>query len=243
MPDSPSITVDLSNCDREPIHLTGAVQPFGFLIAVNRIDWTILRTSQNTATWLGHAPASLLGKPLDAVFSGEAIHTIRSHLQSAVMGDTVARAFGIDLTTRGPRCDVAVHIIGDTVVIECEPSVDEPELNAGATVRGMIARLQQTGDQRAFYRVAAREMRALTGFDRVMVYRFDPDGSGEVIAESARAGLESYLGLHYPASDIPQPGAHPLSPQLAAHHPRYQCRALADRTAARSSGGSRSTCR
>ncbi len=47
-------------------------------------------------------------------------------------------------------------------------------------------------------------MRALTGFDRVMVYRFDPDGSGEVIAEAARAGLEPYLGLHYPASDIPQ---------------------------------------
>ena len=243
MPDSPSITVDLSNCDREPIHLTGAVQPFGFLIAVNRIDWTILRTSQNTATWLGHAPASLLGKPLDAVFSGEAIHTIRSHLQSAVMGDTVARAFGIDLTTRGPRCDVAVHIIGDTVVIECEPSVDEPELNAGATVRGMIARLQQTGDQRAFFRVAAREMRALTGFDRVMVYRFDPDGSGEVIAESARAGLEFVSRAALSGIGHSKPGAHPLSPQLAAHHPRYQCRAR--RRSSRSSiiWGSRSTCR
>jgi light-regulated signal transduction histidine kinase (bacteriophytochrome) len=68
----------------------------------------------------------------------------------------------------------------------------------------MTARLQQTGDQRTLYRVAAREMRALTGFDRVMVYRFEHDGSGEVVAESARTGLESYLGLHYPASDVPQ---------------------------------------
>ena len=60
------------------------------------------------------------------------------------------------------------------------------------------------GELRTFYRVAAREMRAITGFDRVMIYRFDHDGSGEVIAESARSGLESYLGLHYPASDIPR---------------------------------------
>src|SRR5262245_15391821 len=71
-------------------------------------------------------------------------------------------------------------------------------------VRGMIARLQQAHDLRAFYRMAARELRAMTEFDRVMVYRFDQDGSGEVIAESARPDLESYLGLRYPASDIPR---------------------------------------
>ena len=120
------------------------------------------------------------------------------------MGDTVARAFGVVLTGGGLRCDVALHVIGDTVVIEGEPCVDDPAINAGAMVRGMIARLQQTSELRTFYRVAAREMRAITGFDRVMIYRFDHDGSGEVIAESARAGLESYLGLHYPASDIPR---------------------------------------
>ena len=90
------------------------------------------------------------------------------------------------------------------MVIEGEPCVDDPAINAGAMVRGMIARLQQTSELRTFYRVAAREMRAVTGFDRVMIYRFDHDGSGEVIAESARSGLESYLGLHYPASDIPR---------------------------------------
>jgi light-regulated signal transduction histidine kinase (bacteriophytochrome)/CheY-like chemotaxis protein len=67
----------------------------------------------------------------------------------------------------------------------------------------MIARLRQTEELRTFYRAAAREMRALTGFDRVMIYRFDPDGSGEVIAESARSDIGSFLGQRYPASDIP----------------------------------------
>jgi light-regulated signal transduction histidine kinase (bacteriophytochrome)/CheY-like chemotaxis protein len=202
--DEPSHTVDLSNCDREPIHLIAAVQPFGFLIAVSGVDWLVARVSGNIMRWLGREPAALLGLPIHNVFTEQAVHTIRGHLQSAIMADTVARAFGVALLDGTSPFDVAVHVSGDSIVIECEPSIDEPGLNAGAVVRGMVARLQQTSDQRTFYRVAAREMRALTGFDRVMIYRFDPDGSGEVIAEAARAGLESYLGLHYPASDIPQ---------------------------------------
>lgn len=90
--------------------------------------------------------------------------------------------------------------------------------NASAVVRGMVTRLQQTTDERAFYHIAAREMRALTNFDRVMIYRFDSDGSGEVIAEAARGGVEPYLGLHYPASDIPQQARYPLRAELVAHH-------------------------
>jgi light-regulated signal transduction histidine kinase (bacteriophytochrome)/CheY-like chemotaxis protein len=204
MTDRSPVPVDLTNCDREPIHLISAVQPFGFLIAVSGSDWIVTRASANVCRWLGREPADLLGQAIHQVLPEHAVHAIRGHLQSAIMADTVARAFGLTLTPAGPRFDVAVYISGDSVVIECEPSIDEPALNAGALVRGMIARLHQTSDQRTFYRIAAREMRALTGFDRVMVYRFDPDGSGEVIAEAARAGLDPYLGLHYPASDIPQ---------------------------------------
>jgi light-regulated signal transduction histidine kinase (bacteriophytochrome) len=149
------------------------------------------------------------------------------------MSETVARAFGLALTAGPALYDIAVHVSGDTVVIECELSIDEPSMNAGATVRGMMARLQQTSDQRLFYRVAAREMRALTGFDRVMIYRFEHDGSGEVIAEAAPAGIESYLGLHYPASDYSEAGTHSLRTQLVAHHSRRQCDAVRDRAAVR----------
>jgi light-regulated signal transduction histidine kinase (bacteriophytochrome) len=113
--------------------------------------------------------------------------------------------FGLDIRSNGKLFDVAVHTNGNSVtIIECEPSVPEPELNSAALVRSMISRLQKSENLRLFYRLGAREMRALTGFDRVMVYRFDHDDSGEVVAEAARSGLESYLGLHYPASDIPK---------------------------------------
>src|SRR5262249_46821620 len=71
-------------------------------------------------------------------------------------------------------------------------------------VRLMLGRVRKTKTLRELAQEAARQVKILTGFDRVMVYRFHPDGSGEVIAEVASAGLESYLGLHYPASDIPR---------------------------------------
>lgn len=203
MSDAPTNSVNLTNCDREPIHLLGSVQPFGFLIAVSSTEWVIERVSQNISDWLDTPAAELLGKPLDSIVSADVVHTLRSHLQGAVMGDTTARIFSLEFI-KGAIFDIAVHLIDDSVIIECEPPVDDNPLNTAATVRGMMARLHQTDSDRSFYRVAAREMRALTGFDRVMVYRFDQDGSGEVIAESARAGLESYLGLHYPASDIPR---------------------------------------
>jgi light-regulated signal transduction histidine kinase (bacteriophytochrome)/CheY-like chemotaxis protein len=196
--------VDLTNCDREPIHLLGAVQPFGFLVAVDSTSWTVLRASRNAAEWMAVGPGELLDRPLERFFSHDALHLIRGHLQTAVFTNTAARAFAVPLFTGRPPFDIAVHLVDETIVIECEPCLDEQGMNSGALVRAMIARLQQTSDLRTFYRVAAREMRALTGFDRVMVYRFDHDGSGEVIAESARSGLESYLGLHYPASDIPR---------------------------------------
>ncbi len=108
---------------------------------------------------------------------------------------------------------------GGSIVIEAEPCATE-HLSAGNLVRSMVARLQHTADFEPLCREAARQMRALTGFDRVMVYRFAPDGSGEVIAEAVRSGLDRYLGLHYPASDIPK--------QARALYERNWLRIIAD---------------
>ena len=201
---SPNQTVDLTNCDREPIHLIGSIQPFGLLLAVSSDAWVITRASRSSSEWLGRAPQDLIGRPLHDVVSEEAIHTMRTQLHGAIMGDMVARLFGIRIADSQPPCDLAIHVVDKTIVIECEPSINDKADNTGLMVRGMVARLQQAHDLRAFYRMAAREMRALTAFDRVMVYRFDQDGSGEVIAESARGDLGSYLGQRYPASDIPR---------------------------------------
>jgi light-regulated signal transduction histidine kinase (bacteriophytochrome)/CheY-like chemotaxis protein len=210
--------VDLTNCDREPIHILGAVQDFGFLLAVST-DWIVTRVSANASRWLGGDAKDMLGRPLDELLDIEAVHALRGHLQTLRGSDAVDRAFGLALREGGPRFDVAIHVSDGAIVIEAEPSVSE-SINAGNLVRGMVGRLQNTDGFEAFAREGARQMRALTGFDRVMVYRFGPDGSGEVVAEAKRSGIDSYLGLHYPASDIPR--------QARALYERNLIRIIAD---------------
>ncbi len=103
-----------------------------------------------------------------------------------------------------PPFDLAIHFSGAYLVVEAEPSVIQPNVNSGELVRLMLERLRKTNGIAELAHESARQLKALTGFDRVMVYRFHEDGSGEVIAETASSGLESFLGLHYPASDIPR---------------------------------------
>lgn len=196
--------VNLMNCDREPIHLLGAIQPFGFLVAVSTPDWFVQRVSANIGDWLGLTPTELLGRPLINVLPPDVIHTLRNQLHIVNMTAATARIFGVAIDETPRRFDVAIHTIDSLVIIECEPSLADASVNASALVRAMMSRTQSMREPRTLSRVAARELRALTGFDRVMVYRFTHDGSGEVIAESAASGIESFLGLHYPASDIPR---------------------------------------
>lgn len=193
--------VDLTNCDREPIHQLGAVQPFGFLLAVSS-DWIAVRASANLVEFLGIAQADALGRPVASLITPEALHTIRNKL-TTLRGPDVERIFGVVLTPGQDRFDLAVHMNEDLVIIEGERCQDARRDTSSLSMRSMMSRLDHTETMEAFFREGARQARALTGFDRVMVYRFDEDGSGEVVAEAARAGIGSFLGLHYPASDIP----------------------------------------
>ncbi|WSH64048.1 HWE histidine kinase domain-containing protein [Rhizobium ruizarguesonis] len=194
--------VDLTNCDREPIHQLGSVQPFGFLLAVSS-DWVVTRASANLAEFLGVAQANAIGRPVISLITSEALHAIRNKLTTLRGSDVVERIFGIALILDQNRFDLAVHLNGGEVIIEGERCQEDRHDAASLSMRSMMSRLDHTETLEAYFREGARQARALTGFDRVMVYRFDESGSGEVVAEAARAGIGSFLGLHYPASDIP----------------------------------------
>ncbi|EQA97733.1 HWE histidine kinase domain-containing protein [Sphingobium indicum] len=193
--------VDLANCDREPIHVPGTVQPFGFLVALTA-DWLVSRVSANSADHIGLSPEQMLGRPIGGIFSAEAVHSLRNRITLLRGPDAVERIFSLALMEGVAPFDVAVHFSGSLVVIEAEPASHD-EMEASSTVRSMVSRLGQTEGMAAFLRDGARQVRALTGFDRVMVYRFAEGGDGEVVAEALRPGIDSFFGLHYPASDIP----------------------------------------
>lgn len=195
--------VDLDNCDREPIHLLGAVQPFGFLVTLSR-DWTIQQVSANSADWLGAAPDRLIGRPLTEVMSRDAVHGLRNRMQYLYGEDAVERLFGQPVVEGGAPLDLAIHLSGGQIVVEGEPAPADEAVPASGTVRAMIGRLRSVREFDRLLEEAARLLQALTGYDRVMVYRFAEDGSGEVVAQSLRGGMESFLGQRFPASDIPQ---------------------------------------
>lgn len=201
-PADTGFAVDITNCDREPIHVLGTVQPFGFLIALTA-DWLVARASANSGDYIGLTPQDMLGRPISDIFRGEAIHSLRNRITLLRGPDAVERIFALTLIDGLPPFDIAVHFSGSLVVIEAEPASCD-EMEAASMVRSMVARLAQTDAMAAFLRDGARQVRALTGFDRVMVYRFAGGGDGEVVAEALRPGIDSFFGLHYPASDIPQ---------------------------------------
>jgi light-regulated signal transduction histidine kinase (bacteriophytochrome)/CheY-like chemotaxis protein len=195
--------VDLTNCDREPIHVPGHVQPFGFLLALLS-DFTVAIASENAGTYLGRDHADVLQRPLGELLLAHAVNTIRARVDYLAGADAVERIFHLVLQEGGKPFDIAIHFSGAYLVVEAEPSEVEPDVHSGELVRLMLSRVRKATDVPSLAQEAARQVKILTGFDRVMVYRFHHDGSGEVIAEVAASGLEPFLGLHYPASDIPR---------------------------------------
>lgn len=202
MVDSRNFERDLTHCDREPITRLDQIQDFAFLVAMTN-DWTIVRVSENIESFLGVAPAQLLGSRFDVWISKSALHALRTRLATLASTGT-ERLFQLDLVEGAPSLDLALHFQNDLLIIEGEFSRDSDGFDGAAMVRSMVARLAKAPTLEKFHTDAVRQVLAITGFDRVMIYRFDDRGDGEVIAESTRAGVESFLGLHYPATDIPQ---------------------------------------
>lgn len=196
--------VDLTTCESEPIHVPGAVQPHGFLLGLERPSHRVVVASQNAAALLGRAPGSVLGADLADLLGDDVARRVGTALED----DTRDEALHARLVLDGHEVDVdvVVHLSGERLVVEVEPAtgVEGPvsPVSYRAT-RGAVARLAGTTDVDALCRRLAREVRGVLGFDRVMVYRFDAQWNGEVVAEDHREGLEPFFGLRYPASDIP----------------------------------------
>ncbi|MGI4894343.1 MAG: SpoIIE family protein phosphatase [Janthinobacterium lividum] len=200
--------VDLTNCDREPIHIPGAIQPHGFLLAVDRGTHEVVVASGTTALLLGRPPEQLLGSPLADVV-GEGLAREILTLDAA---DDLSEPLRADLTllvgdvaATATEVDVVLHVSGERLVVEVEPVGFTTGVSAVSyrSARAAVSRLSETRTVAELSQQLAREIRGLTGFDRVMVYRFDAQWNGEVVAEDRREDLNAFLGLHYPASDIP----------------------------------------
>lgn len=201
---APDVDVDLTNCDREPIHLSGQIQPHGVLLAVRHSDFTVQAVSANLGRLLGIDAPGLLGLTLTEAIGRAADLAVRA----ALIGRPGSGEAPLHTETRrGQPIDLTWFRTGDLVVLEIEPAAPM-DLSTMATLFETANQAMQTTssatDVAAICCATAAEIRNLTGYDRVMVYRFHPDWHGEVVAEERAEGLGSLLGLHYPSSDIPR---------------------------------------
>ena len=194
--------VDLDTCASEPIHIPGRIQSFGALVAVTS-DWLIAHCSENLGEFLGLTAQPRAGEPLGQHLGAPLLAALRRKLQAIAASGTVERSFGEELSPGGLRFDVALHVSGRTIVIEFERHAQSEYDHNLAMLRPLMAQLEQSRNPAALCDLAARQLKTILGFDRVMVYRFHPDDTGEVFAEAREMRLESFFGLHYPASDIP----------------------------------------
>ncbi|MEE3066454.1 MAG: SpoIIE family protein phosphatase [Actinomycetota bacterium] len=200
--------IDLDNCAREPIHVPGSIQPRGVLAVVREPAFEVRQVSANVA--------ELLGRPVDAVL-GRHLSALIGHQQAARV-EQVAASYGslrqhnplecvIDVAGEPRAFDAILHREpGGVLLVELEIAYGPRPFsfpNTYQAVRGAVEELNRAATLTELYATAARAVRDLTGFDRVMVYRYDEEYNGEVVAESKRDNLNSFLGLHYPSTDIP----------------------------------------
>lgn len=189
---------DLSNCEREQIHLAGSIQPHGALLVVREPELEIVQASVNSASFL-HLD-SLVGCRLDDL-QGDLAAKLRPHLDQPI--DTIPIALRCRLGRPAAHFDAMVHRPQEGgLIIELEPA--GPAVDLADFLETALRQILEASSLSELCNQTARLFKELTGYDRVMVYRFDEAGHGEVYSERREAHLEAYLGNRYPASDIPQ---------------------------------------
>lgn len=199
--DTAALTDDV--CAREPIHTPGSIQPHGALLVVRAADATIVQASANASAWFGQAADALLGKRLTEA-APAAAELLAALVEPA---DEYGPVHLGDITLAGGgSAAMLAHRVDGCVVLEFEPADERSRVfdTIYPLVRSFLSRLQTMPDTSQMCQLAVEETQRITGYGRVMAYCFDRQGHGRVLAEVADAGYERYVGLHFPATDIPR---------------------------------------
>ncbi|KAB7766500.1 ATP-binding protein [Xanthomonas maliensis] len=198
----PDHALDLSSCAREPIHTPGAIQPYGLLLVIERTGWTVAQYAATRPELIDHY-GEPLGRALDQVLGG----LLAPHRAALTTLDDGATAFlGTVVLGDGRAHQLLANCTGGHLLVELEETVAG---EAGTledlypSIRSFMSAIEHAADTTALCDLAARQVRALTGFDRVLIYQFDKDWNGVVVAEDRNGVLPSYLDLRFPESDIP----------------------------------------
>ncbi|WP_460120006.1 ATP-binding protein [Pseudomonas sp. H3_G09] len=202
--DSQAFEELLANCADEPIRFPGAIQPHGLLLTLTEPALQIIQVSANVETLLARAPESLIGQPLHSLIGAEHAAQVLEALQQATFSEAEPLRFELN----GTAFEGLLHRHQGVLILELEIHVKnfQPRNVAGVNTHlgRMLQRLQAATTLQALYDISVKEIQAMTGYDRVLIYRFEEEGHGQVIAEASDPSMEVFNGLFFPASDIPE---------------------------------------
>lgn len=198
----------LTDCEKEPIHIPGRIQPFGVLLTADPESFVIQNISENCLKLWDRHSFALLGRSLGEFLTSEALEALRLHVKDSEneIQAPIRLNLAFDEYIR-QDWDIRTHVHQGVLYLECEPvarslsGLNEKEWHLG--LRQAVSALHTSASLLQMCEVAVMEVQKLTGFARVMMYRFDEDWHGKVIAEACNPGMDSYLGLQFPSSDIP----------------------------------------
>ncbi len=194
----------LANCADEPIRFPGAIQPHGVLLTLSEPDLNILQVSTNVAALFNLTAESLLGQPLQVLIGAEQAQAVQSMAEHNRFFDTPP----LHVSLNGAEFEGLLHRHQQVLVLEFEPRLKDfrPRSLQGhsSDLSKMLQRLQSAKTLQALYEISVTEIQAMTGYDRVLIYRFAEEGHGQVIAEASAPSMELFNGLFFPASDIPE---------------------------------------
>ena len=191
--------VDMTNCDKEPIHIIGKSQSHGVIVACDKSTLHIGQIGKNSEEFFGRSYDELLSKPISLLIGEERADALKR------LKRTEERPEVREVEINGKEFVMIPHISGDSLILDFEPA--RSDYNPYEYQRQLTSILNILGASETpedLCADAAKITKDIFGYDRVMVYKFDEEWNGEVIAEEKEENLESWLGLHYPASDIPK---------------------------------------
>lgn len=197
-------TTDLSSCDAKPIQIPGTIQPHGILLALSNPSLLIEQIAGDTLSLLGVTQDHLFGQPVEVLLGPVQAERLRDTLQAQQSATRPLPVFSLIMPKDGRAFDAIAHESEGIVILELEPALKRRNSDTVSTLRMMQSHLENVGSVACLCQAAATAVRAATGFQRVMVYRFLPDCGGVVEAEQRDDAAASFLGLTFPAADIPR---------------------------------------
>jgi light-regulated signal transduction histidine kinase (bacteriophytochrome) len=194
--------ITISNCEDEPIRIPGSIQRHGFMLLLDKREEHVVAASENTEEFLALPLRLILGASVDTILGREVLAALRAGTRS---DKTVSLTFLGSFKMRDELYSVVTHRVGDIRVLEFErlDHLVSPELT-NSVITNFVATLSKLNGESELLQAITRQVKDLTGFDRVLLYRFDEAGHGTVLTEENNGKLPSYLDLRFPASDIPQ---------------------------------------